>query len=394
MNKEFFPFFNNKKTIYLDNAATTQKPLLVLDAMNEYYTQYCANTHRSNYGDANKATLFYEKSRTTVKEFINAKYEKEIIFTKGVTESINMIASSFGRKFKTVIISSLEHHSNIVPWHMQNRSLHIGLEVVKYKKNLEFDFENFEEILKNNPNSLVSITHVSNAFGVIHNIKKIAYLTHKYKSFLFVDGAQSLSHFKVDVQDLDVDFYSISAHKTFGPTGVGAIYIRQSLLKQIDYYQTGGATINDVSFEQTTMLDSPYCFEAGTQNIAGVIGFGKALEFLDEMGIKNIEKKEEKLYEYLEEKLKNIDGIIFYNNKENAIGSKSFNIKNINCEDIGILLDKMHVAIRAGHHCAQPIMKALGIEGTIRVSIAFYNTKEDVDTFIQALNKALKILKD
>lgn len=395
MNKDFFPFFNSTKTVYLDNAATTQKPQVVLDSINEYYTKYCANTHRSNYGAANKATLLYERSRTILKKFINARDEKEIIFTKGVTEAINMIASSFGKKFKTIIISSLEHHSNIVPWHMQGRSLHKGLEVVKYKKNLEFNFKNFEELLKNNPNSLVSITHVSNAFGVIHDIKKIALLTHKYKSFLLVDGAQSLAHFEVDVQDLDVDFYAISSHKTFGPTGVGAIYIKKSLLENIDYYQTGGATINDVSFTKTTMLESPYAFEAGTQNIAGVIGFGTALEFLDEMGIKNIEQSEKKLYKYLQKKLENeIDDVIFYNHTSNAIGSKSFNIKNINCEDIGILLDKMNIAIRAGHHCAQPIMKALNIEGTIRVSIAFYNTKKDIDKLIQAIQKAQNILKD
>lgn len=394
MFKEAFPFFKNTQTIYLDNAATTQKPQIVLDIMNEYYTHYCSNIHRSSYADANKATQEYEKARTTLKKFINAKEEKEIIFTKGVTESINMIASTFGKKFKTIIISSLEHHSNITPWHMQGRTLHKGLEVVKYKKNLEFDFEDFEKLLKENPNSLVSITHVSNAFGTKYNIKKIAFLTHKYNSFLLVDGAQSLTHFKVDVQELDVDFYAISSHKTFGPTGVGAIYIKDELLEEVAYYQTGGATINDVNFERSVMLDSPYKFEAGTQNIAGVIGFGKALEFIEDIGIEKIEKYEHALYKYLHDELEKIEDIILYNNTNNAIGSKSFNIKDINCEDIGILLDKMHIAVRSGHHCAQPIMKALNIEGTVRVSIALYNTKDDINKFIKALKKAILMLKD
>ena len=392
MLKNRFPYFKNSKNIYLDNAATTQKLDSSIEAMNKYYFEYCSNTHRSSFGDANEATKNYEDTRAFIKEYINAKENKEIIFTKGVSESINFIANSFGKKFNTIIISSLEHHSNIVPWHMQKRSLYNGLEVVNYKENLEFDFEHFEELLKANSNALVSLTHISNAFGVIHDIKKITSLAHKYDTPVLIDGAQSLAHMKVDMQDIDCDFFAFSSHKTFGPTGVGGVYIKESFLDKLEAYQTGGATISDVSYERSILLDSPYKFEAGTQNIAGVIGFGEVLKWLKKQNFGVIEKHEKELYDYLHEELQKIPNIILYNDTKNAIGSKSFNIKGIHHDDIGTLLDKQHIAIRVGHHCAQPIMKELGIKGTIRVSIAFYNTKEDIDIFIKALNKAISIL--
>ena len=233
MFKKDFPYFQNSKTIYLDNAATTQKPKAVIDSQVEYYEQYCSNTHRSNFGHANKATQEFEKTRVLLKEFINASTKEEIIFTKGVTESINFIASSFAKDFKTVIISSLEHHSNIVPWHMQNRTLGSGLEVVKCNENLDFDMEHFEELLKANPNAFVSITHISNAFGKVHDIEAITKLAHSYGAVVMCDGAQSLAHVKVDMQKLDVDFFAISGHKTFAPTGVGAIYIKEKYLKSV-----------------------------------------------------------------------------------------------------------------------------------------------------------------
>lgn len=393
MFKIDFPYFKNSNVIYLDNAATTQKPQAVIDAQVEYYTHYCANTHRSSFSDANKATQKYENARATLKTFINASKNEEIIFTKGVTESINFIASSFAKKFDTIIISSLEHHSNIVPWHMQERVLGKGLEVVKCTPNLEFDFEDFERLLQQHKNAFVSITHISNAFGTIHNIKAIIQLAHKYHTPVLIDGAQSLSHMPIDVQDLDVDFFAISGHKTFGPTGVGAIYIKEKYLKELEPYQTGGATIQSVDYLGSVLLDSPYAFEAGTQNIAGVIGFAQALEYLNHLGYASIQKAEEQLYEYLDAQLHTIEDIVFYNTIYHAIGSRSFNIKGIIHDDIGILLDKMNIAVRVGHHCAQPIMKALNIKGTIRVSLAFYNDKNDVDSFIEALKKALKLLK-
>lgn len=392
MFKKDFPYFSNNEIAYLDNAATTQKPKVVIDSQSEYYEKYCANTHRSSFGHANLATQKYEESRKILKEFINANLNEEIIFTKGVTESINFIASSFAKKFKTVIISSLEHHSNIVPWHMQGRKLGHGLAVVNAKENLDFDFEHFEEILEMHPNSFVSITHISNAFGKIHDIRKIIDLSHKYGAIVMIDGAQSLAHMQIDVNELDVDFFAISAHKTFAPTGVGAIYIKQEYLKDIEAYQTGGATINEVDFNSSILLDSPYKFEAGTQNIAGVIGFAEALKYLSHVGYENIETIEKDVFNYLNEELKKLPNIIFYNDINDSIGSRSFNFKNIVHDDIGILLDKQGVALRVGHHCAQPIMKELGIKGTIRVSISFYNDYNDVNKLIEALKKALNML--
>ena len=394
MFRNDFPYFQNSKTVYLDNGATTQKPKSVIDSQVEYYEQYCSNTHRSNFGHANKATQEFEKTRKLLKEFINASKNEEIIFTKGVTESINFIASSFAKDFETVIISSLEHHSNIVPWHMQNRTLGAGLEVVNCNENLDFDLEHFEELLKVNPNASVSITHISNAFGKIHDIKTITKLAHKYGAVVMIDGAQSLAHFRIDVQELDVDFFAISGHKTFGPTGVGAIYIKEKYLKDVKPYQTGGATIHEVDYSGSILLDSPYKFEAGTQNIAGVIGFGKALEYINHIHYENILSMEHNVYKYLDDELKKLPNIIFYNDIKDSIGSRSFNFEGIIHDDIGILLDKMNIAVRVGHHCAQPIMKKLGIRGTIRVSTAFYNDYVDVDKLIEALKKALSMLKD
>lgn len=394
MFKKDFPYFKNSQTIYLDNGATTQKPKAVIDSQVEYYETYCANTHRSNFGHANKATQEFEKTRTILKNFINASKNEEIIFTKGVTESLNFIASSFAKEFKTIIISSLEHHSNIVPWHMQNRTLGSGLEVVNCGNNLDFDMNHFEELLKANPNSFVSITHISNAFGKIHDIKTITKLAHEYCAIVMIDGAQSLAHLKIDVQELDVDFFAISGHKTFAPTGVGAIYIKEKYLKDVKPYQTGGATIHEVDYSGSTLLDSPYKFEAGTQNIAGIIGFAKALEYINHIHYENIQSAENHVYKYLDEQLAKLPNIIFYNDISDSIGSRSFNFKGIIHDDIGILLDKMGIAVRVGHHCAQPIMKKLGIKGTIRVSTAFYNDYVDVDRLIEALQKALRMLKD
>ena len=394
MFRNDFPYFQNSKTVYLDNGATTQKPKSVIDSQVEYYEQYCSNTHRSNFGHANKATQEFEKTRVLLKNFINASKNEEIIFTKGVTESINFIASSFAKDFETVIISSLEHHSNIVPWHMQNRTLGAGLEVVNCNENLDFDLEHFEELLKANPNAFVSITHISNAFGKIHDIKTIIKLAHKYSAVVMIDGAQSLAHFRIDVQELDVDFFAISGHKTFAPTGVGAIYIKEKYLKDVKPYQTGGATIHEVDYSGSILLDSPYKFEAGTQNIAGVIGFGKALEYINHIHYENILSMEHNVYKYLDDELKKLPNIIFYNDIKDSIGSRSFNFEGIIHDDIGILLDKMNIAVRVGHHCAQPIMKKLGIRGTIRVSTAFYNDYVDVDKLIEALKKALSMLKD
>lgn len=394
MYKKYFEYFSENKNTYLDSASTTQKPKAVIDAVNEYYTKYCSNTHRSNFGNANRATTEFENTREILKEFINARDSKEIIFTKGVTESLNFIASSFVKdRFDTVIISSLEHHSNIVPWHMQGRSLHKGLEVVDCDENLSFDIGHFEKLLQENKNAFVTITHVSNAFGRIHPVKNIIHIAHKYGALVMIDGAQGLAHFNVDVQDLDVDFYAFSSHKTYGPTGVGAVYIKQELLEDVKPYQVGGATISDVTFDRSILLDSPFKFEAGTQNIAGVIGFGQALKFLQEQKYENIIDYEAQVYEYMYEKLSEIEGIILYTDSINCIGSLSFNIEGVMADDVGVLLDKMNVSIRYGHHCAQPIMKKLGINGTARASLGIYNNMEDADILAKNIRRAVNILK-
>ena len=395
MYKKDFPYFSNSNSVYLDNGATTQKPQAVIGATVDYYSKYCSNTHRSSFGDANKSTTEFENTREVLRRFINANKKEEIIFTKGVTESINFIASSFAKKFKTIIISSLEHHANIVPWHMQNRTLGNGLEVVNCNENLDFDFTHFEELLKSNPNSFVSIAHVTNAFGKVHDIKRIISLAHSYNCPILIDGAQSLSSFKIDVQELDCDFFAISGHKTFGPTGVGAIYIKEKFHDLVEPYQTGGAVINIVDLEKgSTFLPSPYKFEAGTQNIAGVIAFSKALEYVENIGYETIQKRKKELLEYLDSELRKLPDIIFYNDLKDCSGTRSFNFKGIMHDDISILLDKLKVAVRVGHHCAQPIMKKLGVKGTIRVSLAFYNDFEDIDKLMVALKKALSMLKD
>lgn len=394
MIKDDFPYFKNSKNIYLDSAATTQKPDLVIESVTKYYTDYCSNTHRGSYEDGNKATIEYERSRSYVRDFIGAESSKEIVFTKGVTEGINMVASSFVRdRYKTVIISSLEHHSNIVPWHMLGYRPGKGLEVVKYNKDLTFDIEDFESILKKNRDCFVSVTHVSNAFGIIHPVKEIVELAHRYGAPVLIDGAQSLSRFQVDVKSIGSDFYVISGHKSYGPTGVGALYINEDQLMNFKPYQTGGATINKVTFDNSELLESPYCFEAGTQNIAGVIGFRTALEYIKSVGYGKISDKEKRLINRLYESLNDIEDVVLYTDSSGIAGNISFNILGITPIDIGILLDKQHIAVRCGHHCAMPIMKSLNIDGTVRVSLGLYNDENDIDDFIFGLTKALSILR-
>ena len=395
MIKDDFPYFKNNKITYLDNASTTQKPQTVIDSVVEYYTTYCSNIHRGSYRDGNRATIEYEEARNYTKNFIGAKSIKEVIFTKGVTEGINMVASSFVKnRIDTVIISSLEHHSNIVPWHMLGKTEGNGLEVVKYKKNLEFDMEHFEELLKKFPSSFVSITHVSNAFGIVHPVKEIVSLAHKYRAKVLIDGAQSLSRFKVNVKDLGADFYVFSSHKSYGPTGVGVLYIDEHSVYDFRPYQTGGAVIDTVSYKKSALLGSPNCFEAGTQNIAGVIGFKKALEYINKIGYGYIQKQESIFVKKIVEHLSLIDGMELYTDSKNITGNISFNIKGIAALDIGLLLDKQNIAVRVGHHCAMPIMDALGIPGTIRISFAVYNDADDINNFFKGLKKAIKILKD
>lgn len=393
MYKDRFDIFQNIDTTYLDSASSAQKPKVVLQTMDNFYTKYYANAHRSSSNMANEATLEYEEARKKVASFINANNENEIIFTKGLTEAINFVASSFVKdNFDTVIISSLEHHSNIVPWHMQNRTISKGLEVVGCNESLEFDYEHFETLLQNNPNAFVSIIHISNSFGVIHNIKKITSLAHKYNATILVDGAQSTPHIKIDVKELDVDFYAIAGHKMYAPMGVGVLYVKEKHFKNLQVYQGGGGSIDDVSYEKTTFTKHPICYEAGTPNIASVIGLSKAIDFILDIGYDKIEMIEKEVRNALISELEKIDNVITYTNNDNIIGSLSFNIKNIDNADIGLLLDSQKIALRYGKHCTNPIMNKLGITGTLRVSFALYNDVNDIDIFIKALKKAIIML--
>lgn len=387
MNKKDFPIFQNKELIYLDNAATTQKPQIVLDKMNEYYTQYCANTHRGSHDLGNKATQEYEDARKAIASFLRVD-TNEIIFTKGTTEAINLLASTYVKNnFNTVILSELEHHSNILPWQLND--LHI--EVIPVDKDLNIDLTVYEEVLKKNPGSFISITHISNAFGIINPIKKLIELGHKYDCKVLIDGAQALAHVDLDLKDLDVDFYAVSAHKAYGPTGVGALYGKYELLEIIDPYQGGGSMIDDVSFEYSTFLNPPFRFEAGTQPIAEVLGFKEALLYIQ--NTKGLQEHNTSLLDYAKKELLRLEDIILYTHAENVSGNISFNISGIHHDDIGILLSKQNIMLRTGHHCALPIMKKLGINGTIRLSFAMYNSKEDIDKTMQALSKAVRMLR-
>ncbi len=386
-----FPFFQNTQIIYLDNAATTQKPTHMLEQMNAYYTSYCANTHRGSHDLGNKATMEYEDARKQIAGFIGADAD-ELIFTRGTTEAINLVASSYVKDhFTTVIISHLEHHSNILPWQLNGFTHQHGLEVIPMDKDLNIDLEGYEELLKRHPKSFVSITHIANTFGIINPVKELIDIAHKYACEIMIDGAQALAHLPIDVKALDADFYAISAHKAYGPTGVGALYGKYELLDKMRPYQGGGSMIDDVSFEKSTFLAPPFRFEAGTQAIAEVIGFRAALEYLHT--IKNIQEHDTDLIRYAKEHLKGIDGVILYTDADNVSGNISFNIQGIHHDDIGILLSKQNIMLRTGHHCALPVMKTLNIEGTVRLSFALYNTKEDIDICIEALKRAIKVLR-
>lgn len=386
-----FPFFNDKKNVYLDSGATAQKPQVVFDAMDEYNTKYCANIHRASHGLGNKATLKYEESRVEVANFINAKTKDEIVFTRGATEGINLVAYSFVKEnYENVIISGLEHHSNIIPWQITKKNLH----VIASKKDLHVDLEDYERLVKTYPNSFVSLVQTSNTFGITLPIKKMIKIAHNYGCKVLVDAAQSAVHSVIDVQDLDADFLVISAHKLYGPTGIGALYIKKELHELGKPFQGGGGAIKEVSYEKTSFMPIPYMYEAGTQNIAGAIGFAAALKYLKNIGIDYLREMERDLIDYTNEALTKVDNLITYTNNEQAMGNISFNIKGIHHNDLGILLDKQGIQVRVGHHCVQPTMNALGIEGTVRISFGLYNTKDDIDKLFKALHRSIKMLKD
>jgi len=386
-----FPFFKDKTLAYLDSGATAQKPQVVLEAMEEYYREYCANIHRASHGLGNKATLKYEEARGEIANFLNAQYQEEIVFTSGATQSINLVAYGFVKEhFEHVIISGLEHHSNIVPWQIIDKSLH----VIASKKDLHADLEDYERLLKKYPNSFVSLVQTSNTFGITLPIKQMIEMAHNYGCKVLVDAAQSAIHGPVDVQDLNADFLVLSAHKLYGPTGIGALYIKKELHELCKPFQGGGGAIKEVRYDKTSYMPIPHMYEAGTGNIAGAIGFGAALKYMTDIGFDVIQTHERKLVKYTNENLSKVDDVITYTDSTNATGNISFNIKGIHHNDLGILLDKQGVQVRVGHHCVQPTMHALGIDGTVRISFGMYTTIEELDKFFKALTRSIKMLKE
>ena len=385
---------NGKELVYFDNAASSQKPQVVIDALTYYYNNENANIHRGVHYLSQEATDKFENTRKSVRTFINAKNSCEIIFTKGTTDSINLVANGYRsilNKGDEIIISEMEHHSNIVPWQMCCELSGATLKVIPILDNGDLDMEIFENLLSEKT-KLVAITHISNALGTINPIKEIITATHKANAKIMIDGAQAAPHKSVDVQELDVDYYCFSAHKMYGPTGVGILYGKEVLLNQLPPYQSGGEMIKEVSFKKTTYADLPHKFEAGTPNIAGVIAFKASLDFITGLGIKNIAKHEDDLLQYTIDELSKISAIQFIGEAKKRAALVSFNIKDLHAYDIGVLLDKMGIAIRTGHHCAQPIMEHYKIPGTARMSFAIYNTKQEIDSSITAIKKAQKML--
>ena len=385
---------NGKELVYFDNGATTQKPQTVIDAEANYYANENANIHRGVHFLSGLATDKFEETRNTIQAFIGAKHNHEIIFTKGTTDSINLVASGFRtllNKGDEIIISEMEHHSNIVPWQMCCEQSGAKLKVIPLLDNGSLDINEFDNLLSENT-KLVSVTHISNALGTINDIETIITKAHNFGAKIMIDGAQSASHISLDMQKLDADFYCFSAHKMFGPTGVGVLYGKEDSLNALPPYQGGGEMIKEVSFSGTTYAELPHKFEAGTPNIAGVIAFKAAIDFITGLGVETIAKYEDELLQYATAEILKIEGVKIYGTVKNKSGIISFNIEGLHPYDIGMIVDKMGVAIRTGHHCTQPIMERFNIPGTARISLAVYNTKMEIDICINAIKKAKMML--
>jgi cysteine desulfurase/selenocysteine lyase len=384
-----------KPLVYFDNAATTQKPKVVLDALEAYYASYNANIHRGIHHLAEKATAAFEATRTTVKEFLNASSTEEIIFTYGTTDSINLVARTYGEQFLNagdeILITSLEHHSNIVPWQMLCERKGCVLKVVPIDENGDLILDAFDSLLSERT-KLVSVVHVSNALGTINPVEYIIPKAHAVGAKVLLDGAQAASHLEIDVQALDVDFYALSAHKLFGPTGTGILYGKKELLLAMPPYRGGGEMIKEVTFEKTTYADLPYKFEAGTPNIADVIAFKSALDYFRSLDITALHAHEEDLLTYATAALKGIDGIRIIGEAKKKVSVVSFVMEGVHPQDIGILLDQQGIAVRTGHHCTQPLMQCFAIPGTVRASFAPYNTRSEIDLLVQGLQKVRKFL--
>ncbi len=385
---------NGQPLVYFDNAATSQKPQQVIDAIVHYYSHYNANIHRGVHSLSQEATNAYEQAREKVKTHFNIKHSHEVIFTSGTTHAINIVASGFKSLLKPedeLLVSALEHHSNIVPWQMLCEATGAKLKVIEMTPEGALNLESFSQNLSNKT-KLVFVNHISNALGTINPIKKIIAQAQQVGAAVLIDGAQACAHLKPDLQELDADFYTCSAHKMCGPTGVGILYGKEKWLNALPPYQGGGEMIKEVRFEKTTYANLPHKFEAGTPNIAGGIAFGTAIDYLNQIGFNNIENYENHLRNYATQKLNAIKGVKIYGTA-NKTAVISFNVEGIHPYDIGTILDQMGIAVRTGHHCAQPIMDYFNIPGTVRASFAFYNTTDEIDLFIVALNKAIKMLQ-
>ena len=385
---------HGKPLVYLDNAATSQKPQSVLDALNRYYTTENSNIHRGIHYLSEQATADYEESRSKIRRLVNASDDREIIFVRGTTEGINLVAGSYGRanvgEGDEVIISAMEHHSNIVPWQIlcQERGAH--LRVVPMNDDGELLVDEYERLL--GPRTrLVSMVHVSNSLGTINPIRRVIEMAHSRGVPVLVDGAQSAPHMNVDVQDLDCDFFAFSGHKLYGPTGIGVLYGKADLLESMPPYQGGGDMIKSVSFEKTTYNSLPYKFEAGTPNIAGTIGLGAAVDYVSSIGLENIESYEHELLEYGTKALSSISGLRLIGTARKKAGILSFVLDGVHPHDIGTILDSEGIAVRTGHHCTQPVMERFGIPATARASLAFYNTRDEIDALVKGIDKVMEV---
>jgi cysteine desulfurase/selenocysteine lyase len=387
---------NGRDLVYFDNAATSQKPQSVIDAIVDYYKKDNANIHRGIHTLAERATKAYENTRQLVKSFINARSEEEIIFVRGVTEAINLVASSYGKAFISagdeIIISGLEHHSNIVPWQMLCEEKKAILKVIPVTEAGELDITAYSTLLTTRTR-LVAVNHASNSLGTINPIKTIIDLAHAAGAIVLIDGAQAGAHLEINVQALDCDFYCLSSHKMYGPTGTGILYGRKELLEKMPPYQGGGEMIKEVTFERTTYNDLPYKFEAGTPNIADVIAFGRAIEFITELGKETIAHHEHELLIYATERLGALPTVKFIGTAKEKVSVLSFVVKDIHPFDAGQMLDARGIAVRTGHHCTQPLMDRMGIDGTVRASFALYNTKKEIDQLVEGLERMIKFMK-
>ncbi len=386
---------NGKPLVYFDNGATSQKPQIVIDAEAKYYQEINANIHRGVHQLSQVATDAYEEARGKIQQHLNAKHSHEVLFTAGTTFGINLVANGFGEMLDArdeIIVSHLEHHSNIVPWQMVCERSGATLKVIPMLADGSLDLDAYKNLL-NERTKLVAVNHVSNALGIINPIKKMIEMAHDVNAAVLIDGAQAVPHFKPDVQALDCDFYVFSGHKMCAPTGTGILYGKEQWLNQLPPYQGGGEMIKEVTFEKTTYACLPHKFEAGTPNIAGGIVLGTAVDYLNSIGFDQIAKHEKELLDYATQRLNELEGIKIYGTHPNKASVISFNFEGIHPYDIGTIIDKLGIAVRTGHHCAQPIMNYFDIPGTIRASFAFYNTKKEIDLMIEALQRALKMLQ-